>query len=65
MGFEIAEQLGWRAPRHTVVCMASGSLLTKIHKAYKEFTTLGLIEKTHYPHPRRTGHRLLADLVRP
>ena len=48
MGFEIAEQLGWRAPRHTVVCMASGSLLTKIHKAYKEFTTLGLIEKTHF-----------------
>jgi threonine synthase len=48
MGFEIAEQLGWRAPRHTVVCMASGSLLTKIHKAYKEFATLGLIENTHY-----------------
>jgi threonine synthase len=48
MGFEIAEQLGWRAPKHTVVPMASGSLLTKIHKAYKEFTTLGLIENTHY-----------------
>ena len=44
MGFEICEQLGWRAPRHTVVCMASGSLLTKVHKAYKEFATLGLIE---------------------
>ena len=44
MGFEIAEQLGWRLPAHTVVCMASGSLLTKIHKAYKELTTLGLIE---------------------
>ncbi len=42
MGFEIAEQLGWRAPRHTVVPMASGSLLTKIHKAYKELMTLGL-----------------------
>ena len=44
MGFEIAEQLGWRAPRHTVVPMASGSLLTKIHKAYKEFAALGLID---------------------
>ena len=37
MGFEICEQLGWRIPRHTVVPMASGSLLTKIHKAYGEF----------------------------
>lgn len=46
MGFEIAEQLGWELPRHTVVCMASGSLLTKIHKSYKELTTLRLVEKT-------------------
>ncbi len=37
MGLEIAEQLGWKLPRHTVVPMASGSLLTKIHKAYQEF----------------------------
>jgi threonine synthase len=44
MGFEIAEQLGWRLPRHTVVPMASGSLLTKIHKAYREFTDLGLVK---------------------
>jgi threonine synthase len=44
MGFEIAEQLGWKLPRHTVVPMASGSLLTKIHKAYKEFTDLGIVE---------------------
>ena len=44
MGFEIAEQLGWRAPRHTVVPMASGSLLTKVNKAYKEFAALGLID---------------------
>ena len=48
MGFEIAEQLGWRAPRQTVVPMASGSLLTKIHKAYKELATVGLIENTHF-----------------
>lgn len=45
MGFEIAEQLGWKLPRHTVAPMASGSLLTKIHKAYKEFTQTGLIEE--------------------
>src|SRR5580704_10493088 len=37
MGFEICDQLEWRIPRHTVVPMASGSLLTKIHKAYQEF----------------------------
>ena len=44
MGFEIAEQLVWKLPRHTVVPMASGSLLTKIHKAYKEFIRTGILE---------------------
>jgi threonine synthase len=42
MGFEIVEQLGWRVPQHTVVCMASGSLLTKIHKSYQELMKLEL-----------------------
>jgi len=46
MGFEIAEQLGWQAPQHTVIPMASGSLLTKIHKAYQEFSKLGLIAES-------------------
>ncbi|MBX3733832.1 MAG: threonine synthase [Verrucomicrobiae bacterium] len=46
MGFEIQEQLGWRIPEHTVVCMASGSLLTKIHKSYQEFSKLGLVPTT-------------------
>lgn len=46
MGFEIAEQLGWKLPRHTVAPMASGSLLTKIYKAYGEFAQLGLVENT-------------------
>src|SRR3954469_18283665 len=48
MGFEIMEQLGWRIPQHTVVPMASGSLLTKIHKSYQEFSKLGLVEETKY-----------------
>jgi len=48
MGFEIVEQLGWRIPKHTVVCMASGSLLTKIHKSYQEFIKLGLAGETDY-----------------
>ena len=46
MGFEIQEQLGWEIPRHTVVCMASGSLLTKIHKSYQEFSKLGITKDT-------------------
>ena len=48
MGFEICDQLEWRIPRHTVVPMASGSLLTKIHKAYNEFIKVGLVEKTPF-----------------
>ena len=43
-GFEIMEQLGWKAPKNIVVPMASGSLLTKIWKAIKEFEQLGIIE---------------------
>jgi len=46
MGFEIIEQLGWRLPQHTVVPMASGSLLTKIHKSYQEMSKLGLVAET-------------------
>ncbi len=48
MGFEIMEQLGWQIPQHTVVCMASGSLLTKIHKSYQEFSKLGLVKDASY-----------------
>jgi threonine synthase len=48
MGFEICEQLGWRAPQHTVVPMASGSLLTKIHKSYQEFAKLGLVSEGNW-----------------
>ena len=44
MGFEIAEDLGWRAPDHVVAPMAGGSLIGKIHKAFKEFERLGLLE---------------------
>ena len=42
-GFEIAEQLGWRAPAHIVIPAASGSLITKIAKAFKELRRLGLL----------------------
>ncbi len=45
LGFEIVEQLGWKTPDNVVVPCASGSLLTKIWKAFKEFRELGLIDK--------------------
>jgi threonine synthase len=45
VGFEIAEQLGWRLPDNVVVPMAGGSLIVKIRKAFKELTALGLVEE--------------------
>ena len=44
MGFEIAEDLGWRVPDHVIAPMAGGSLIGKIHKAFRELETLGLID---------------------
>ena len=44
VGFEIAEQLGWRLPDNVVVPMAGGSLITKIRKAFEELIALGLVE---------------------
>jgi len=46
MAYEIAEQLGWRMPQHTIIPMASGSLLTKIHKGYQELAKVGLLTDT-------------------
>lgn len=43
-GYEIAEQLGWRAPDNIIVPVAGSSLITKIHKAFKEFEMLDLLE---------------------
>jgi threonine synthase len=45
-GYEIVEQLGWKAPRHIVVPMAGGSLIIKIGKAIKEMAMLGLIDES-------------------
>ncbi|MEW6714661.1 MAG: threonine synthase [Nitrospirota bacterium] len=46
-GFEIIEQLGWKAPDAVVVPCASGSLLTKIWKSFKEMKEVGLIDEVH------------------
>lgn len=47
LGFEVAEQLGWRAPDHIVVPMASGSLLVKIKKGLDELARVGLIDEVN------------------
>jgi len=44
VGYEIAEQLGWRLPDNVVVPMAGGSLITKIKKAFDELVQLGLVD---------------------
>ena len=43
LGYEVAEQLGWRLPEQVVIPMASGSLLTKVDKAFGELVTAGLV----------------------
>jgi threonine synthase len=48
LGFEVAEQLGWRLPEQVVVPVASGSQLTKVDKAFGELGDLGLVEPSPY-----------------
>ncbi|MDQ4006586.1 MAG: threonine synthase [Actinomycetota bacterium] len=48
LGFEVAEQLGWRLPQQVVIPVASGSQLTKVDKAFGELATLGLVEESPY-----------------
>jgi threonine synthase len=43
LGFEIAEQLGWRLPEQIVVPIASGAQLVKVDKGFGELTSLGLV----------------------
>ena len=66
-GYEIAEQLGWRAPDCVVVPMAGGSLVTKIHKGLKEFERLGLLEnqaRTRVYGAQAAGCNPIADAVK-
>ena len=43
LGYEVAEQLGWRIPAQVVIPMASGELLTKVDKAFAELIEIGLL----------------------
>ena len=61
LAFETAEQLGWQAPDHVVVPVASGSLLTKIQKGFHELHKVGLLdEEPTGPRVGRAGAGLLA-----
>lgn len=48
LGFEVAEQLGWRLPEQIVIPIASGSQLTKVDKSFRELAKLGLVEERPY-----------------
>jgi threonine synthase len=74
IGFEIAEQLGWQLPDHVVAPMASGSMLVKIDKAFREFTELGLVDDTPWKisgaqatgcSPIATAFKSGVDAIRP
>ena len=58
LAFEVAEQLGWRAPDHVIVPIASGSLFTKVWKGFGELQKVGLIDAPAAP-TRMTGAQAL------
>jgi threonine synthase len=65
-GFEIAEQLGWRLPRHVVSPMAGGALIGKIHKAFGELVELGLVDRAKWSMhgAQATGCNPISDAVK-
>src|SRR3954453_22557598 len=74
LGYEIAEQLGWRLPDQIVIPVASGSQLTKVHKAFQELIELGLVEDKPYKvfgaqaegcGPVATAYKAGVDAIRP
>ena len=66
VGYEIAEQLGWRLPDNVVCPMAGGSLITKIRKAFNELIALGLVEekKVKFFGAQATGCSPISDAVK-
>ncbi|MEO5850982.1 MAG: threonine synthase [Nocardioides sp.] len=74
LGYEIAEQLGWRLPDQIVIPVASGSQLTKVDKAFQELITLGLVEDKPYKvygaqatgcSPVSSAYKSNVDAIRP
>ncbi|HYH65958.1 MAG TPA: threonine synthase [Urbifossiella sp.] len=67
MGYEIAEDLGWRFPQHVVCPMAGGALIGKIHKAFTELTRVGLVDQpvtTKMWGAQATGCNPISDCVK-
>ncbi|MGL4423365.1 MAG: threonine synthase, partial [Gemmataceae bacterium] len=67
MGYEIAEDLGWRFPQHVVAPMAGGSLIGKIHRAFTELHTIGLVDTpvtTKMYGAQATGCNPITDAVK-
>jgi threonine synthase len=66
VGFEIAEQLGWRLPRHVVCPMAGGALIGKVHKAFKELVEVGLADGAEWSMhgAQATGCNPISDAVK-
>ena len=61
LAFEVAEQLGWQAPDHVVVPIASGSQLTKVAKGFAELGQVGLLDEVPVgSHLGGPGRRVLA-----
>jgi threonine synthase len=74
LGYEVAEQLGWRLPGQIVVPVASGAQLTKVDKGFRELGELGLVEPTPYRvfgaqatgcSPVATAYKAGSDVVTP
>jgi threonine synthase len=74
LGYEVAEQLGWRRPQQIVIPVASGSQLTKVDKGLTELAALGLVEESPYRifgaqaagcEPVATAFRAGRDVVAP
>jgi threonine synthase len=74
LGFEIAEQLGWRLPDQVVIPVASGSQLTKVDKGFQELIRLGLVDDKPYRifgaqatgcSPVATAYKEGTDAIRP
>lgn len=57
LAYEVAEQLGWQTPDHVIVPMASGSLLTKVDKGFRELHKVGLLDRE--PQVRVSGAQAL------
>jgi threonine synthase len=53
IALETAEQLGWRAPDHAVVPVASGALLTRVAEAFRQLYRIGFLDEE--PHVRVSG----------